>query len=185
MSMATLPPATVQVRTGQSLTIRSATADDASALVALTRAVTAERRFLVMEPEEFDLSEDDERRRIQTYLDASDRLALVAERDGHIDGALWCEAGGRKRLAHRATFHMLVERDYRGRGVGTALLETLIRWAEQHPTIEKLGLAVLATNTPAINVYRRLGFLEEGRRIHELKLGLHEYTDDILMYRFV
>jgi RimJ/RimL family protein N-acetyltransferase len=70
-------------------------------------------------------------------------------------------------------------------GMGTLLLQALIDWAEAHPAIEKLSLAVLATNTAAIGLYRRFGFIEEGRRPREVKLGPDEYVNDVLMYRFV
>jgi hypothetical protein len=66
-----------------------------------------------------------------------------------------------------------------------ALLQSLIDWGESNPTIDKLALAVLATNTRAIAIYRRFEFVEEGRRIKEVKLGPGEYVDDILMYRLV
>jgi RimJ/RimL family protein N-acetyltransferase len=70
-------------------------------------------------------------------------------------------------------------------GIGTALLQTLIDWAEANPLIEKIGMAVFANNERAIRLYRKLGFVEEGRRPREMKLGPGWYVDDVLMYRFV
>jgi ribosomal protein S18 acetylase RimI-like enzyme len=183
--MASVTPALYQLKTGDSVTIRCATAADAASVLALTRAVISEQHFLVTQPDEFDLSEDDQRSRIAKHADSPDELVLVADQSGPVLGVLSCEAGSRQRLAHRATFQMLVERGWRGRGIGTALLQTLIAWAEEHPTIEKLGLAVSATNSPAIGLYRRFGFVEEGRRPRELRLGPNQYVDDVLMYRFV
>jgi RimJ/RimL family protein N-acetyltransferase len=51
--------------------------------------------------------------------------------------------------------------------------------------IEKIGLSVFATNLDAIRLYKRLGFVEEGRQPREIKLGPGEYADNVLMYRFV
>ena len=65
------------------------------------------------------------------------------------------------------------------------MLQILIDWGKSNPTIEKLSLSVLATNCRAIKLYRRFGFVEEGRRINEVKLGPGQYVDDVLMYRFV
>ena len=75
--------------------------------------------------------------------------------------------------------------EFRGEGIGSALLQFLIDWGESNPTIDKLALSVFVTNTRAIALYRRFGFVEEGRRIKEVKLGSSEYVDDILMYRLV
>jgi len=40
-------------------------------------------------------------------------------------------------------------------------------------------------NQPAIALRKKLGFLEEGRRIREIKIAGEKYVDDLLMYRFV
>jgi RimJ/RimL family protein N-acetyltransferase len=48
-----------------------------------------------------------------------------------------------------------------------------------------VSLAVLATNERAIAVYKKLGFVEEGRRIKEIKIGPSQYIDDVLMYKMV
>ncbi len=74
---------------------------------------------------------------------------------------------------------------WRGQGVGTALLSTLLVWAESHATIEKIGLEVFATNRGAIPLYRKLGFVEEGWRIRDVKRGPGDYVDTLSMYRFV
>ena len=69
--------------------------------------------------------------------------------------------------------------------IATVLLQSLIDWAAAKPLIEKIGLTVHANNENAIRLYRKFGFIEEGRRSKELKLGPDIYVDDILMYRFV
>lgn len=65
------------------------------------------------------------------------------------------------------------------------MLGSLVRWAEEDPIVEKLALAVFATNLPAFALYRKNGFVEEGRRIKEVKLADGRYVDDILMYKLV
>ena len=58
-------------------------------------------------------------------------------------------------------------------------------WAEKNPLIEKVSLGVLSTNYRAIALYKSMGFVEEGRKIKEIKINENEYVDDILMYKFV
>ncbi len=48
-----------------------------------------------------------------------------------------------------------------------------------------IGLSVFANNVDAIRLYKRLGFVEEGRQPREMKLRDREYADNVLMYRFV
>ena len=80
---------------------------------------------------------------------------------------------------------MSVRAEWRRMGVGRALLQSLLDWAEASQPIEKVGLAVFSDNLPAIGLYKMFGFIEEGRQLKHIKMGPNEYQDLILMYRFV
>ncbi len=69
----------------------------------------------------------------------------------------------------------------RSRGLGTLLLNRLIAWAKEVPQLEKINLRVISNNPRAMGLYRKLGFLEEGRRIREIKYSDGSYADEILM----
>lgn len=58
---------------------------------------------------------------------------------------------------------VLVARNVRRRGVGTALLSAWLAWAEQEGATTVL-LEVRATNTGALALYHSLGFAVQGRR---------------------
>ena len=75
---------------------------------------------------------------------------------------------------------MAVAREWRGRGVGSALLVAAIEWAHGHG-LHKLSLGVFAHNTAAIELYRKLGFVEEGRRIKQYRRASGELWDAIEM----
>jgi RimJ/RimL family protein N-acetyltransferase len=183
--MARVTPRTIVSATGETVTIRSALPDDAIVLLAYVRAVAAETPFLVIEADEFNFTEEQERSWIQERMDDPGKLVLVAEIAGILLGGLGFENGPYRRIVHRGTFGISVARPWRGKGIGTALLQALLDWAEASPLIEKVGLAVSANNEGAIRLYKRLGFAEEGRRPREMKLGPRRYMDDILMYRLV
>ena len=75
---------------------------------------------------------------------------------------------------------MAVAREWRGRGVGSALLAAAIEWAHGQG-LHKLSLGVFAHNTAAIELYRKLGFVEEGRRIKQYRRASGELWDSIEM----
>jgi len=176
---------TYKLKTGESLTVRSAEPGDVRQLLRHARKVLAEHSYFVNTLEEFERNIDKERRQIRQRTAHPDRIILLAELDGSVVGALSFENGSRKRLAHRGVLHMSVLPEFRNKGVGTALLESLIEWAEKNPAIEKLALSVFADNEPAIHLYKKMGFVEEGRRVREIKMAEGRYLDDVLMCRFI
>ena len=185
MGMSTITPNTITTPSGQPVTIRSSQPDDATQLIAFVRSVLAESPFIGLEPDEFTFTEEQERKWIQDHLDGPDKLIILAEVSGAVIGCLTFENGSFRRIAHRGSLAISIREHWRGQGIGTVMLQTLIDWAEANPLIEKIGLSVFATNVDAIRLYKRLGFLEEGCQPREIKLGSGEYTDHVLMYRFV
>ncbi len=183
--MGILSPKEHRLKTGDLVVARSALPDNAPALLTHTRTVIEEGEFVVTRPEEFNLTEEQERDWIRQYADDPGKVLIVAEASRQIIGVLGVESRPRKRLAHRAAIHISVSREWRSRGVGTVLLQSAIDWAKSHPVIEQLCLAVFATNVRAIGLYCKFGFMEEGRQPQEVKLDPAEYVDNVLMYRFV
>lgn len=102
-----------------------------------------------------------------------------------VAGFLVARVGSLTRMRHAAKLEVMVDRAHRGRGLGRRLMEACIAWAEGEAGVEKLSLNVFADNDAAIALYRRLGFVEEGRRPREYKDPDGHYRDDVLMYRFV
>jgi len=75
---------------------------------------------------------------------------------------------------------MLVDRDWRGRGAGSALVRAAIDWARAQG-LHKLCLDVFARNEAAIALYRKSGFVEEGRRPKQYRRASGELWDSIVM----
>jgi putative acetyltransferase len=78
---------------------------------------------------------------------------------------------------------MAVAAGRRGRGVGSALLAAALRWAAW-AGVEKVTLSVYPHNEPARTLYRKFGFVEEGRLSGHSKKG-RRYEDEIVMGRWM
>jgi len=183
--MSTIAPRIYKLRTGETVIIRGAIPDDAQALLEHARTILTEDLYNIRILEEFQNTLEEEGQWIQQHIDHPAQIVLVAELDSSIVGMLDIENGVFKRTAHVGYFAMSVRPEFRGKGIGMALLQSLIDWARENPVIEKLTLAVFATNQPAIALYKKVGFRQEGRRVREIKIAEGKYVDDILMYRFV
>jgi RimJ/RimL family protein N-acetyltransferase len=183
--MGVISPRPIELKQGGSFLVRSATLGDAGVLIEHAKAVLAEGLFGVSQADEFTFTLEQERDWIRQHNESPGDLVLVGEVSGSVVALLFFESGPRKRQAHRGSLHMSVERAWRGKGVGEGLLHALMDWAKENPLIEKVGLSVLSSNTRAIGLYKKLGFIEEGKRPREIKMGPGEYVDEILMFRFV
>jgi ribosomal protein S18 acetylase RimI-like enzyme len=75
-----------------------------------------------------------------------------------------------------------VDSEWRGRGVGSALVRAAIERARGQG-LHKLCLEVFPTNTAAIGLYRKFGFVEEGRRSKHYRRASGELWDAIVMGR--
>jgi ribosomal protein S18 acetylase RimI-like enzyme len=183
--MRTLPSRTIECGNGRTVVLRIMRPDDAPAVITLTRGILEEGLFAVTDSDEYRPNEQEERTRIEAFLQRPNNLALVAEGEGVVVGKLTFEGETLRRIAHRGILVIFLAPEWRNCGIGRTLMETLIEWASGHPVIEKLCLSVLSTNTPAISLYRKLGFLDEGCLPREVRSRNGDLIDDLRMYRFV
>ncbi|MEL3971158.1 GNAT family N-acetyltransferase [Rossellomorea oryzaecorticis] len=166
--------------------IRNGKLGDAEVLLDIGRSVISEDEYFIAVSEEVEKTPlHEEKERILSILDNIKDTLIVAEVNGLVVGSIEFRSQTRKRLSHTGSVSMSISKNYRGMGIGKALLKALVDWAEENPLIEKISLGVFSTNQRAISLYKQMGFLEEGRLMKEYKLHNGEYIDDVLMCKFV
>ena len=86
------------------------------------------------------------------------------------------------RLRHSAGVGIMIHTDYQDKGVGTALMNTLIDIADNWLMLVRIELTVFADNSRAIHMYEKLGFVKEGvKKYAAIKSG--KYEDELMMAR--
>ena len=150
-----------------SFTVRPGQDRDRLPLAVLFAAVAEERDGIASEP-----PVDVEARAASWMLDGT----LVAVAGAELIGLIHVE---RSRFGS-GEIGMLVARDWRGHGVGSALLAAAIGWARERE-LHKLCLSVFPHNARGIALYRRFGFVEEGRRVKQIRRASGELWDTIEM----
>jgi RimJ/RimL family protein N-acetyltransferase len=114
-------------------------------------------------------------------LDGS-TIASIAEANGHAVGGCYIGRVGPtedSEAAHVGELGILVHRDWRGRGVGSALLKDAL--GRCRGKFEIVRLAVFVNNPRARALYERFGFVPYGRLPKALRRG-GEFVDEDLMY---
>jgi L-amino acid N-acyltransferase YncA len=149
--------------------IRPARREDGRAMAELFAAVAAERDGIATEPP------IDIRAWTTEFADASEEI-IVAVAGKELVGSLLVE----KSFFNFGEVAMHVARGWRGRGVGSALLAAGIEKA-RGDGLHKLSLDVFPHNEAGIALYRKFGFVEEGRRIEAYRRQTGEYLDTIMM----
>ncbi len=163
-------------RPGEGFEVRPARARDARSFLDAFRSVAAERRFI--RTEEVSRTARRYRRRFRRSV-TEEAAHLVAVAGGRVIGSISIQRDAHPVTRHTASIGMFVTSGWRGRGVGTALMEEGMRWARD-AGVERVDLTVYPHNQAAITLYRRFGFVEEGRLVRHSKKS-YGYEDEILM----
>ncbi len=137
--------------------IRTARSDDAAAICAIYNQ-GIEERVATLETE---LRTPEERRQWMTARGARHPV-VVAEQGGSVVG--WASLNAfnpRRAYDHVADLSVYVERGWRGKGVGRALIEHLVVLARRL-AYHKIVLAAFPENAQGMALYERAGFRTVG-----------------------
>jgi RimJ/RimL family protein N-acetyltransferase len=175
----------VKNKSNQTVTIRQAKTDDAALVYAFTKAMVIEDQYQLLTIDEIDFTLESEKSWIEFYEKDACRIILLAFIDGELVGSLDFCNSHRIRLAHTGEFGMSVANKYRNQGIGTLLVNCLLDWASNNPSLEKITLSVHQNNEPALAIYKKLQFKIEGTKTREIKYADGSYVDMILMAKFL
>ena len=137
--------------------MRPATAADVEAVVDLMEAVVDESRWLGTEPP-LDRSEHLERLATAVAEPEGPTILVAVDAGGAVVGYLNLD----RRPYGVANLAMFVAARWRRRGVGSALVEAAVA-AARASGAHKVALQVWPHNGPALSLYAKFGFVEEGR----------------------
>lgn len=170
----------VVTKTGKPIVLRAPRSTDVEGLWRYINALVEEETFI---------SVDRKVAKRQEREFVAERLKLLREKRGvtllatHQDEiiAVGQVDRGSGRLRHVGQLGISVASDYRREGVGTILVNELIRISKEDLAFRVLYLTVFANNQVARAFYRKVGFRKAGR-IPKAILYRGAYVDQIFMY---
>jgi putative acetyltransferase len=108
----------------------------------------------------------------------------VGEEQGAVIGHAFIEPMKMAANSHVFQLNIVVHPGFTDRGVGTALMTEVLSWARRNARVEKIELLVRAPNTRAMKLYKKFGFVEEGRLRRRVRTSRGDYVDDVAMAWF-
>jgi putative acetyltransferase len=99
-----------------------------------------------------------------------------------IIGMVGLNVNANLRMRHSAGCGIMVHADYQDKGIGTALMNTILDIADNWLMLVRVELTVFADNERAIHLYEKLGFEKEGvKKKAAIRNG--KYEDELMMAR--
>ncbi len=168
---------TYQLSDANRITLRPARPDDAAAIIAAVRSSAQERSYVLMEVYGKDAATQ------RAYIERLDRehnLFLVATVKDQIVGIL---ALLDSLLCHTPepalSVGVHIVRDWRGHGIGSAMLRYAMRWAKVHD-YRRLEADIFTTNERSIHLFNKAGFREDTCRRRSVQVGVQQISEVIL-----
>lgn len=159
--------------------IREATESDAASLAGLVQQLALNDPFLVVSGFDPVTGVELLRSVIGATADTGLFRLFVAECSGELAGLAICRRHPPPERDRILQLDIGIDAQWRRAGVGTALVQYVLDWAQQNG-IERVQLAVVSANTPAISLYERNGFEIEGTLRRSFWLGDDVYDVHVM-----
>lgn len=170
---------------GKEIIIRYPKLDDAKLMWEYINTLSKERTFIGYQGEEISLEEE------VAFL--TSQLENITKKKGIMllviseEKVVGVSAITSKRLIekHIGVFGISIALEFRGEGIGSKLMELVIKEATENiPELEMITLGVFANNPLAKEMYTKFGFVEYGMLPKGIKLE-QGHQDHIFMYKKV
>ena len=162
--------------------IRPIHLNDVERFLELSKKVE-ESGFMLYEPHENKRTVEQQMKIIEDILSVKNSIIFVAEIDNKLVGFIQAIGGRLKRNRHSAHLVLGVQEDFQGMGIATKLMNQIFSWAKEQD-ISRLGLTVIKNNDKAFNLYRKMGFVIEGEKVHSLKIN-GEFVNEYYLYKLI
>jgi len=169
----------LQLKDGRRLIIKEAESSEAKELIRYVASVGGESDFLSFGAGEYKISLEREIKFIHGSIESDNQAILIAWVQNEIVGCVTFRAGKWQKVKHTGEFGLTVSKKNWGLGIGTLIIEALLNWAQETKIIRKINLRVRSDNDRAIAVYKKLGFIEEGKITREFFID-GEFFDNVL-----
>jgi RimJ/RimL family protein N-acetyltransferase len=156
-------PITHFTKDGKEIIIREAREDDALDLIELKKSYIKNTTSIPLYEFEYKNDIQMEKDWINRFISETNSLLLVAEHGNKLIGNIDLNGNQRKKLFHTGMIGMGIAYEWQNRKIGSFLMESVIKWAENKSPLSIIWLEVYSTNTGGIQLYEKFGFEKCGQ----------------------
>ena len=176
-----IKPFTFTLKDGREALVRSPREEDISSMLEYLYVSSGETDFILRYPEECTkYTPEGERELFESVNAAENKAWLVCLVDGKIAGNCEISWSTGLKTRHRAEIAIALLSAYWNQGIGTHLLDALIKIAEKNENILQLELDFVEGNVRARALYEKMGFRITGVKPDAIRLKdgtlLNEYS---------
>ncbi|TNE74130.1 GNAT family N-acetyltransferase [bacterium] len=143
---------------------------------------------LLQDSDNFRISPNDDETAPFPTKDQSDSFTLGAFSNQILVGVVCFTRDGdnREKLRHKGIlFRLYVAKEFRGKGIASLLIESVIEKVKALGTIEHINLTVIANNARAKKMYERFGFVTFASEPQAVKWNGEYFTEDHMKLKLV
>jgi RimJ/RimL family protein N-acetyltransferase len=159
--------------------------DDVLTMLEYINTLSLEKTYITLQGEQLTL--EDEQSYVAKQIENSNNnsgLLLLAFVDSSLAGICGLSMQT-KTEQHVSTIHLSVAKEFRRDGIATTLMEQVMNEAKTNiKRLEIITLTAYAQNIPAINLYKKLGFIEFGKLPNGISRH-NTYDDEVYMYKSI
>lgn len=176
----------IKLKNGEILTLTSPKVDNAQEMADYYTTIVAQTRFISSDIMDSKATKESQQGWIEGTLHDEQSLVILAQIDGKIVGLgnVNPKRNNKVRYRHVCLVGVSVLKEYWGLGIASAIMKGLIEFAKK-ARFEQIELDVVSTNESAVHLYKKFGFIEEGRLTHAMKYTDGTYADFIIMQKFL
>ena len=174
------PPQPFTLKDGRKALLRSPQPEDAADSLRVGRLIALQSPFLLMAPEEYVDTVEEEARYLRQIVDSPYHLMIMAFVEGEYVGHCVLSLNRLWRIRHRASLGIGIRQEYWRLGIGRALIQS-VETAALGEGVEIMELEYIEGNERGAALYEKLGYREYGRRARAVRYPDGSERMEILM----
>ena len=121
-------PVFINDKFGRDVELRNAEVSDAAEMIKYLKTICGETPYVIIDPDEINLTLEQEQNILQNKVDSDDELLLVALVEGkHVGNCSLMSFGDLRRYRHRCSVAIALYQEYCGLGIGRQMMDTVLR----------------------------------------------------------